>query len=247
MLSKSLTEAGLSAHEAAAYLAMLELGPGSVSAIAAKAGIQRPQMYGILNGLQEKGLVLRSMKGKRMVYAAEQPERLQEILKEKLSLVDSVLPQLAALAEQHVGQPTMSYVEGLAGIKKAYLGSARAKEKQLFAIVGVENLTKRSLALEKFWNGPFKDRRLQHNVKGTVIVPDNKAGKSFQARDEQNFRESRRVPASTYNFPAEILAYDNTVVFISYNRNEEFALTLESEAIAATMKMIWKIIWNAGY
>lgn len=72
-------------------------------------------------------------------------------------------------------------------------------------------------------------------------------GRAFKAKDDTSDRESRMVPASSYNFEGEILMYDNIVCFISYTEDEEFALSLESKAIAKTLRMIWQIVWNAGY
>lgn len=247
MLKDELKKIGLSANEAAVYIASLELGASSISEIARKAGIQRPQMYQIIDGLSEKHLISKAIMGKRSVYIAETPAKLKELLKEKLGLVDNILPELVALENISSLKPKIRYIEGVSGIKDAYLGAVGAKEKQLIAFVGVESLTQRSRALEGFWDGEFKSKRKKNGVIGKIIIPDNKAGKDFQKKDDQNSRESRLVPASTYNFPAEILAYDTTVVFISYTKKEEFALSLESEAIAKTVKMIWKIVWNVGY
>ena len=40
--------------------------------------------------------------------------------------------------------------------------------------------------------------------------------------------------------------YDNIVAFISYTQYEEFAMAIESPAIAQTLKMAWQFMWEAS-
>lgn len=247
MLSKKLEEIGLSKHEAAVYMSLLEHGASSVTDISKNTLIQRAQVYPLLESLQNKQLATTALSGKRKVYAPEPPQQLQELLSNKMDVLDGMLPELITLTNSKDEKPVMRYVEGVKGIKEIYLASAEASEKELFAFVGVESLTQRSKTLEKFWDTTFQQKRKKHGVVGRIIIPDNPAGKAFKKKDARNNRESRMVPSSNYNFESEVLVYDNVVVFISYTKNEEFALSVESSAIAKTVKMIWKIVWNVSY
>ncbi|MDP2917995.1 MAG: helix-turn-helix domain-containing protein, partial [bacterium] len=57
LTQKQLTNLGLSDKEAACYLALLELGPSTVSEIAGLAKINRTTGYDILESLANYGLI----------------------------------------------------------------------------------------------------------------------------------------------------------------------------------------------
>ena len=56
-LKKSLGFIGFSEKEVLVYLALLELGKGTVTVISKKAGINRPTGYHVLSSLEAKALV----------------------------------------------------------------------------------------------------------------------------------------------------------------------------------------------
>jgi sugar-specific transcriptional regulator TrmB len=246
MKKTSLSQFGLDENKSTAYLTMLEIGSASILEISKKSGINRSMLYEIIDALIELGLVYKSVRGKKIRFVAREPEVIQQLLAQKLQKFETLLPGLKILAEKNMSKPAVTFHEGINGIKQVYLGAIHSKEKKLYAFVGVESLLSKTKVLEIFWDEEFKKERQKRNVFGQLIVPDNVAGRKFQIKDNQNFRESKLVNAELYNFPAEVLMYDDTVVFISYTQHEEYAVEIRSPAIAETLKMIWKFIWKAG-
>lgn len=222
------------------------MGPASILGISQKTGINRSMLYEIVDSLISLGIVYKSVRGKKVRFIAREPETFQALLVQKLDKFEKLLPELQALVSEGSSKPALTLHEGIAGIKQVYLGATQSKEKKLYAFVGVESLLSKTNVLETFWDDEFKNKRKQRNVFGQLIVPDNAAGKKFQTKDNQNFRESRLVSAELYNFSAEILMYDDTVTFISYTRHEEYAVEIKSHAIAETLKMIWRFMWEAS-
>ena len=186
------------------------------------------------------------MRGKKVRFVAREPEALQDLLTQKLKKFEKLLPDLKTLVAGRSAKPSVTLHEGLAGIKQVYLGAARSKEQKLYAFVGVESLLSKTNVLETFWDQEFKNARKKRNVFGQLLVPDNAAGKKFQAKDNRNFRESKLVNTDLYNFPAEVLMYDDTVAFISYTQHEEYAVEIKNSAIATTLKMVWRFMWEAS-
>lgn len=244
---EELKNIGLSEDEAAVYAAGLELGPATVLEIARKTGLNRTTLYGVTDRLMEKRLLTKSVAGKRTLYVAEPPEKLTLMLKDRLAKLDDLLPELLSLGRKGVYKPKIKYYEGLDGIKSVYRDSLQSKERSLYAFVGVERLNVRSNVLTKFWEGEYRIGRQKNGVVGKVVVPDNAEGMAFKAKDATSNRSTKLVPASTYNFEGEVLMFDDVVCFISYTEDEEFALSLESKAIAKTLRMVWQVVWNAGY
>ena len=89
-----LKQLGLSEKKARIYLALLELGGGSVIDIAKKTKIKRTTVYNILPELMDEGLIIKTKRHSQTFYLAEDPENLKDSLQSKLELVDQAIPQL---------------------------------------------------------------------------------------------------------------------------------------------------------
>jgi len=246
-LKEELGKIGLDGDEAAVYTAALELGPATVLEIARKTGLNRTTLYAVTDRLIEKRLIAKSPNGKRAVLTAEPPEKIALLLQEKLAKLSDILPELVSLGRKGTTKPKMKYYEGIEGIKTIYRDSLHCTNKTLLAFVGVERLGARSKALNTFWEHEYITARKKNAIHGKLIIPDNIEGRAFKAKDSTSNRECRMVPTSQYNFEGEVLLYDNVVCFISYSEDEEFALSLESTAIAKTLRMIWNIVWTTAY
>ena len=77
-LPTTLHTLGFSTKEATVYVALLELGTGTVTQIARKAGINRTTGYDILDSLAAKGIVNVTGKEPKQESAAEPPKPVME-------------------------------------------------------------------------------------------------------------------------------------------------------------------------
>lgn len=242
-----LLEVGLDEKEAAIYVAMLSLGSAGISLIARKSKQNRVTTYEVINRLIEKRLVILSFVGKKKVYTAESPDNLKLLIKQKLEKLDSILPELFALENKTTIKPKIRYYEGIDGIKRAYMASVNSIEDVIIGFVGAEQLTVRDDVLKTFWQTEYVPARRKNKKMGNIIVPDNAHGKELKLTQDENYRVVRLIPASQYNFEAEILAVDDVITLISYSKDEAFAISLQSKPMANTIKMIFKIVWNQAY
>ena len=96
-MKEELKNIGLTEDEAAVYIAGLEIGPTTVLEIARKTGLNRTTLYGVTERLMEKRLLTKSVAGKRTLYAAEPPEKLTLMLKDRLANLNVLLPELLSL------------------------------------------------------------------------------------------------------------------------------------------------------
>jgi sugar-specific transcriptional regulator TrmB len=89
-----LKEVGLSTNESKIYETLLRLKEASIEDISAKSKVHRRNVYDSLAKLLEKGLISEVMIQKKKFYRAINPSRLMDILTEKQSKLQSVLPEL---------------------------------------------------------------------------------------------------------------------------------------------------------
>jgi sugar-specific transcriptional regulator TrmB len=247
MLNEQLKALGLDKYEIEAYLAALELGPSSILQIAKKAKQNRAQLYRTVQTLIEKKMFSITIKGKKKLYVAEAPTVLREILKSKMSALEEILPDLLALSSGGKIKPVIKFYEGLEGIEDVYMQSSNAKDKKIISFIGVERLNSASKALLNFWEKKYAPTRKKNGVFANVIVPDTTDGQEFRKKDNEFFRKTKLVPSSTYNFESEFMIYEDYSLIFVYSKNEQFAISIKSEAIANTFKMIWHIVWNQAY
>lgn len=97
---EELRELGLSKGEIEVYSAVLELGSSSLNRIQEKTGIERRNIYDILNKLIEKGLVSYVIEKGKKTFQPTPPSNVLEKIKKKqdsLAKLEEKIPQLKEL------------------------------------------------------------------------------------------------------------------------------------------------------
>ncbi len=247
MLHAELTEFGLSEPEAHVYVAGLELGPCSILEIAKKTKQNRTSLYHTIQQLLDAKLFTVTVRGKKKMYVAEPPEILKHQQQIKMKRLDGILDELSGLTHTGTFKPVIKFYEGLEGIKTVFMQSLACKEKTLYAVAGIQRLNVRSKALLDFWLNDFGPSRIENGITTKLIAPDTEQGLAYKKTDVALHRETRLLPASTYNFESEYLVYDNVLNLFVYSEHEQFAISITSQAIAQTMKLLWRIAWNQGW
>src|SRR3989338_9344999 len=125
-IEKLLKSSGFLDKEVKIYLAILELGRGTVAQISRKAGINRTTGYVILDSLVSKGLVSISGREPKEEYRALSPANLLKYFSEKAAKQNKIaeeakeiLPELTSLYNEG-DRPRVYFYEGLTGLQHVY-------------------------------------------------------------------------------------------------------------------------------
>ena len=130
---KQLIEIGFADKEAMVYLALLEMGPSTVSEIGRQAKINRTTGYDIVEMLCSKGLANALGEGSIKKYVAENPEKIIalsqaqfEEAKNQFEASKKLLPELKSIF-QKAEKPRVKFYEGKEEMKQAFrnIGSFR--------------------------------------------------------------------------------------------------------------------------
>jgi len=235
LLSMNFTE-----KEADVYLALLELGKGTVSVIARKAGLNRTTGYHILGSLAGKGLVSISGKEPLQEFVAESPEKITELLQTKfneyqkyLNQAKETVPQLKSF-HNISDRPKVRFYEGKQGLIDVYEDTLTSHE-PLRAYANFDDMHK---ALPDYFPSYYLRRAKKGlNIKG--IVPITPAALERQTHNKEEAREMTFVPADKYYFSPEIDMYDNKIVIASWK--EKLGIIIESAEITDAMKKIFEL------
>ncbi len=245
IIEKQLQATGLSSNEVSAYLALLDLGKGTVSQISRKAGLNRTTGYDILDRLVAKRLVSISGKEPKQEYLAESPDRIENLLldelEEKQNQLENARKTIPQLKSMHnvAGRPQIRFYEGTEGLQQVYEDTLTSNE-PIRAYASVEDVHK---ALPNYFPQYYK-RRTQKNIPIRAIFTDTPEGRELSKHDEEEIRQSAFVSAQQYGFHPEINIYDNKIMIASWR--EKLGIIIESGEIADAMKKIFELAWIAA-
>ncbi len=242
-LKKSLEYIGFSEKEVLIYLALIELGRGTVTQISHKAGINRPTGYHILASLEAKELVKVSGKEPKQEYVAEAPDQIEKFLLKKIENDQSyikearkIIPELKSM-HNVVDRPKVLFYEGKEGLEKVYEDTLTSHESiRAYASVGDMHT-----GLPGYFPEYYK-RRAKKGIAIRAIIPNTEAGLERKTFDKEEMRETALVPKDSFYFSPEINIYDDKVMIASWK--EKLGIIIESAEIADAMKKIYELAWT---
>jgi len=250
-IKKLLRPAGLSESEAGVFLATAQIGPETANRIAKKAGQNRASVYDILRRLSYKGLIRQTCQGKVRRYEAVESNAIlrklkeeQEKVEEKIALFRQLQPELAAIYGDRYDQPSISFYEGLEGIKNILLDifeTPNVTENIAYASADYLSAGFDKKFLEKYWQ-----KRVSLKIPARGIMPATSVAESLFT-EEKNIKELRRVkfvPADKYNFTNEIDIYGDKVAIISLDKDNLYGVIIRSKSIADTQRNIYELLWS---
>ncbi len=235
-LTEILEKSGLSEKEAKVYLALLELGSGSIADIAKKAGIKRPTCYLVVEDLKHRGLVS-SVPSRVNIFTAEGPEKLSGDLFKKQELLKRFLPSLQALHNSKKEKPQVQLFEGTEGVKQVYEMIYASNEVWFFGTP--EEVLK--IAPESLWEFVKKVKTLNLKVRDLMAETPRHLEYAKKAGAAQNY-EIRFLP-NGFSFLSDSALFGNTVVFFSF-KPTVFAVSITSKEISQALKVLYELSWS---
>jgi len=238
-IHKVLSQFNLNNKEIGVYIASLELGMTSVAKIARKAEIKRTTTYDVLEGLIKRGLIGQTKKGKKRLFYAEEPEKLEKLLDEKKEDLMEIMPILKSLYNVSGTKPKIRYYEGKEGLKEVYRDTL-SYEGELIAFV-TENIIKH---LGQDFANEYRKKRTKAKITVRVIGPDRPEIIEYKKTDKKYLKKTRLVPKEKFPFSIEMNIYGNRLAFISFK--EEMGIIIESNEIANNMRLLFELAWRGA-
>ncbi len=231
-----LTEIGLEEREARVYLACLELNQSTVLPIATKAGIKRTYTYDILESLQKKGLVAYVEQKGRRRYSAEDPAKLENILKTRLQSFRDVLPEIRSIYNRSTSKPKVRFYEGQEAVRPLYEELAHTKEyaslaspDHFFELLGNEYIHYLTKHIVK--NGTRGRELFVHSY--SEIFFENDYAKPLQ---------EIRWLSPDIELDTDMLLLPGKLILISYSGTVH-AIVIEGSSIIDTHRVMFDLLW----
>lgn len=242
-----LKKAGLNEAQATVYNALLQNGALTPTELAAKTGQSRENCYAVSKKLIELGLIEQT-NDKKIKYQVLNPSAL-EILAEKRrkvvakneKFVKENLSSLLDIFYANNEMPGARTLEGIEGIKEAYLDTLRVKQ-DIFLL-----RTKSYDAIsDKSGDGFLENYRKQLPILGIhtyalTSVHKDAIKRSRNGNDEASLYHRTWMPEDDYTAPVTIQVYGDKVALISFGETQ-MATIITSPTIAEAMRQILKIM-----
>ncbi len=250
-----LRQIGLEETEVKVYLALLELGPSTVSEITKKAGITRTLGYVILNKLAVFGLVDEvSGKGAKKIFSAQHPRSLVQYAKNRknqmernLTEIEKQLPDLVSLYK-FAEKPIIRYAEGLSGMKNIYNETLEAKT-EILSILDIEGWDMVEL---RSWGKEYNKERSRRKIKERILMLDTKQGREWMKYYKGSFKytdyrwiKPEQLPG-ILDFGGEINIYEDKVMIALLKKPNQMGILIGSSALANILKAMFELAWLAG-
>jgi len=244
---QNLQELGLSQGQIDVYTAVLELGISTLGKIQEKTGIERRNIYDILNKLIEKGLMTYTIEKGKKTFQCTHPNKIKEEIDKKqeaLEKLNSQIPDLTKLFNEAKPEIRAEIYRGDEAIK-ALLNEALEYDETRWigGNSGVEQST--TPALKRWFQHWMKKRASQkkimydlvdHNTHLEGLEPDN-----IKAHKKMHYKYCALPPQ--LRSPMVVIIFGNKVAQILWAK-QSFAFILESEGIKDSFMKYFNYFWK---
>ena len=240
MIDDILKKVGLSKGEISVYMALVNSGLSTVNDVHKKTGIERRNIYDILNKLIERGLITYVVENRKRVFRVSHPSAIAGYVKEKKDNLDEIekdlnkeLPTLIAkmsLKKQHINAEIF---RGQGGIKAVWEDMLNYKELRW---IGAGRYVPKKMP--HYFTGWDKRR-----IKMKIPIFNLLRWELRQEITPFTFEHVKFLPKEFSGNPAVIGVYGNKVVDFLFGE-EFFAFSIESEEIAANYRRYHRYLWD---
>lgn len=239
-LIKTLTYAGLTEKAARTYVACLSMGEATIQDIARVSGLKRTSVYYVIRELTESGAAVETKRGKHTYYIAEDPHKLLKNARERISALESELPDLNELKHAAYRKPRLYFLYGPAGFKKIWDMIFSSREKEFLIIT--EGFNFLDFVREKYILNDIIKRKKKLGVRSRQLITETPYGKKIVAKDALENRLSKLLP-SGFRLPFTTVITREFVAFIS-PRWDDLLFVVENEAFADTHRAHFELLWK---
>lgn len=242
-VERSLEKLGFSSKTAAIYIALLQLGEATVSAIAEKAKLRRTTVYNLLPDLIQNSYIKTTVRKSKRLYFVEDVRHLRRTYEDKLDLIDKTIPELQVLHNIFPTKPKISFYEGDRGVRDFYQDSLdhTSSGDTILEVISLQaffNLVPEKLVRD------YVPQRIKKNIRIRLISSPSETAQSLLKTQQKELREMKIIPNVDFSFKAGQLIYGDKVGYISFRENF-IGVIIESREINQLQRASFDALWSA--
>lgn len=235
-LSLIFKRLGFRKHSADIYLYLLKNGPTLATNIVSNVEAYRPAVYRSLFELHKAKLLVKQKNGKRFLWNAVDPKRIEDMFTGEVRATEKSLPK--SLRSTEVVNDSIRILKGKDGIRAAFDDAINHMDKggTFYRYTSEKDLDAVNAYLSKDYRARRDSKHLERKVISNPI-----SGKKKSKRLE---RFIKFIPDTTALFTQNIiqLIYKDRVALIDLNKEE--VLIIENKALADFQTTIFKQLYG---
>lgn len=245
-LHNFLESLGLTLEEVKVTSTLIENGNLTILEIARISGLNRTNVYRIVESLLKRGVVGQLVEQNTTIIKAPALNQIEDLVKieeQKINSIKTYFPEVANLISQSksLSQPgtEVLFYRGIEGIKQMVWNTLQAKDEvigytysDLAEILGKDFMTK--------WKLEFSKRKLKFR---DILNEDYLSNFKDLEFNPENFKT--RIISKTkllINYQTDI--YNNTVAYYNWHKGEIFGVEIHNNEISHMQRQLFEIIWN---
>jgi sugar-specific transcriptional regulator TrmB len=241
-----LKKIGLSDGEVKVYNALLEIGVTSINNIHEKVGIDRRNIYDILNKLIERGLVSYFEKNNKRVFKVSNPDKLLSYIEEKKSSLDEIknevnkiMPAMQQVFNSEKKELSAEIFKGPEGMKAVWDDLLNYD-----AIYWIGSGMYVPLGYPAFWDD-WNARRMEKGVGSYHLFRDDKreAVASRKGFDKNKISNWKFLPPEFSGNPTVTVAYGDKVAQMLLGEQIN-VFVIQSKELSENYKQYHKFLWD---
>ncbi|MEK6890379.1 MAG: helix-turn-helix domain-containing protein [Nanoarchaeota archaeon] len=241
---ENLKDIGLSDGQIAVYSAVLELGISTLNKIQEKTGIERRNIYDILNKLIEKGFITYTLEKGKRTYQCTHPNKILEEIKRKesnLKELESKIPEMQSLFDISKPDVRAEVYRGFESMKS--LLNETLDYPATYWMGGNSRVEKTNL---KDWFKSWMKKRAEMKRKMYDLVSYGTFLEDLEPKDKNKHKkmyyEYRSLPKDFYT-PLIIIIFGDKVAQILWNK-QPFAFVMESKEVKESFMKYFNHFWK---
>lgn len=238
-MEKELEQLGLSAHEAAVYLALIDIGQTGAGEIIKKTGLHRNIVYETLDKLITKKLANKVVVKNVAQFLPTDPKRIITNIKTNLELAEDIVPELAARAK--IKQDIIVY-QGLEGFRTYnYNAVTSIPAGGIEYVLGAAGDRWYELMGDQYKR--YHKLRMKKKIFWKMIVYDDEI-KSQELNSAMRLAEVK-VISKKLSMPANMQIWEDTVA-LQMLVEPYMVIEIKNKAYAEAYLNYFHILWEQG-
>jgi len=246
-INDTLKNLGLTETEIKIYLTGLNYNSIGVSELVKQTKINRTTVYHAVGTLMQKGLLAQKGTGARLVFMMTKPENIENLLNEKINLLEKqkteiaeIIPLLKQHTETSETKMIVSHYQGIEGIKLVIEDALYCKSRHWDIIAPIKNFFSE---FDKTYAKYFIETRIQRGLTSRSLWEYKESQKSMTSQEIKE-RNPRILPSVMHGrFKTVVCIYDDKVLYIS-SLKELSAILIQSQELHDTMQAIFDGLWE---
>ncbi len=239
-----LLSLGFAENEIRLYEAILDLGLAKPRELVERTGLGRPNVYHLLEVLEQKRLVMR-VEGKQVRYQALDPANLRALIERRRDEVERtshdleiLLPQLTRDYTLASGRPIVRVFEGVDGLHRAIDGLMETQA-EILTYIDTSAVAGRLVEVDAY----FEKQRKKTGLHNRLLVSDDDRSKEVFA-DPAPDSEVRFLHGFPHAFGAAFHVHGDRITYFASRNGNEIAVSIQEPAIVSMHRQQFEFLWQ---